>query len=100
LAAITIGFADVTMTSTLSLTNSAAISVARSLRLSAQRYSIAMVRLSIQPNSRSRCTNAATREPSVAGVPDPSNPMVGSLAACCALAATGHAAAPPSSVMN
>jgi hypothetical protein len=31
----------------------------------------------------------------------PKNPMVGSLPACCARAASGHvAAAPPSSVMN
>ena len=51
---------DVTMTSTLSRTNSAAISAKRSLRPSAQRYSIATVRPSIQPSSRSRCTKAAT----------------------------------------
>ena len=50
---------DVTMTSTLSRTNSAAISAKRSLRPSAQRYSIATVRPSIQPSSRSRCTKAA-----------------------------------------
>ena len=51
---------DVTMTSTLSRTNSAAISAKRSLRPSAQRYSIATVRPSIQPSSRSRCTKAAS----------------------------------------
>src|SRR5215471_11307508 len=40
LAAVTDGVDDVTMTSTLSLTNSVAISAKRSLRPSAQRYSI------------------------------------------------------------
>ena len=58
-AAMTGAVPDVTMTSTLSRTNSAAISAKRSLRPSAQRYSIAMVRPSIQPSSRSRCTKAA-----------------------------------------
>src|SRR5262245_20575787 len=43
-----------TMTSTFSRTNSAAISAARELRPSAQRYSIATVRPSIQPRSRNR----------------------------------------------
>src|SRR6516225_4383691 len=46
---------DVTMTSTFSWTNSAAISTNRSSRPSAQRYSTAMVRPSIQPKSRNRC---------------------------------------------
>ena len=50
-----------TMTSTLSRTNSAAISAWRAGFPSDQRYSIAMVRPSIQPNSRSRCTNAAVQ---------------------------------------
>src|SRR5262249_23475838 len=40
----------VTITSTLSRTNSAAISAARSLRPSAQRYSIATFRPSLQPS--------------------------------------------------
>ena len=53
------GVADVTMTSTLRLTNSAIISARCSLRPSAHRYSNAMVRPSIQPSSRSRCTNAS-----------------------------------------
>src|SRR5262245_52978222 len=44
----------VTITSTLSRTNSAAISPKRSGLPSAQRYSIARVRPSIQPSSRSR----------------------------------------------
>ena len=58
-AARTAAVPAVTMTSTLSRTNSAAISAKRSLRPSAQRYSIATVRPSIQPSSRSRCTKAA-----------------------------------------
>ena len=58
-AAMTAAVPAVTMTSTLSRTNSAAISAKRSLRPSAQRYSIATVRPSIQPSSRSRCTKAA-----------------------------------------
>jgi hypothetical protein len=87
-----------TMTSTLSRTNSAAISAWRAGFPSDQRYSIAMVRPSIQPNSRSRCTNAAVQGLELGAA---SNPMVGSLPACCACAASGHAAAaPPSSVMN
>src|SRR6516164_1642546 len=49
-AARTASVATVTMTSTLSWTNSAAISAARSVRPSVQRYSIAIVRPSIQPS--------------------------------------------------
>ena len=49
----------VTMTSTLSRTNSAANSAARSVRPSDQRYSIATVRPSIQPRSRRCRTKAA-----------------------------------------
>ena len=81
----------VTMTSTLSRTNSAAISAKRSLRPSAQRYSIATVRPSIQPSSRSRCTKAAIHWLAAEGVLAPRNPMVGSFAGCCARAASGHA---------
>jgi hypothetical protein len=92
---------DVTMTSTLSRTNSAAISAKRSLRPSAQRYSIATVRPSTQPSCCSRCTNAAVHGLQPEAELEPRKPMVGSLPACCARATTGHAAAaPPSSVMN
>ena len=99
LAATTASVADVTMTSTLRRTNSAAISAKRSLRPSAQRYSIVMVRPSIQPSSRRRCTKAVTHWPWDEGVPATRNPMVGSLAGCCcARAASGHAAAAPPSV--
>ena len=94
------GCSRLTMTSTLSRTNSAAISMKRSLRPSARRYSIAMVRPSIQPISRSRCNKAVIRWLSTAGVVGPKYPMVGIFAACCAPAPIGHAAAPPSSVMN
>src|SRR5262249_55607063 len=90
------------MTSTFNRTNSAAISAARELRPSAQRYSITTVRPSVQPRSRSRCTKAATHWLMAKGVLEPNNPIVGSFAACCARAASGEAAAaaPPSSVMN
>src|SRR6266446_2796379 len=100
-AATTAAVPAVTMTLTLSRTNSAAISAKRSLRPSAQRYSIAKVRPSIQPSSRSRCTNAAVHLLWTDGVSGPRNPIVGSFAGCCARAATGHAAAaPPRSVMK
>jgi hypothetical protein len=93
---------DVTMTSTLSLTNSAAISAKRSLRPSPQRYSMATVRPSIQPSSRSRCTKAVTDLLVDESVAAPRNPIVGTFAGC-ARATRGQiadAAAPPSSVMN
>ncbi len=79
LSAMTTEVPDVTMISTLSPMNSVAISLLRSLRPSAQRYSMATVRFSIQPSSRSRCTKAATRGPNVAYVAEPRKPIVGSL---------------------
>jgi hypothetical protein len=73
----------------------------RSLRPSAHRYSIVMLRSSIQPSSRSRCIKAAIRWLSAEGVVEPRSPIVGSLSVCCARAASGHAAAaPPRSVMK
>jgi len=57
----------VKMTSTLSRTNSAAISAKRSVRPSAQRTSIVTFRPSVQPSSRSRCTKAAVHGPQVEG---------------------------------
>ena len=99
-AAKAAGVPDVTMTSTLSRTNSAAISANRSKRPSAQRYSIAMVRPSFHPSSCNRCTKAATHSLPPESVVWPRNPMVGGFPACCARAASGHAAAPPSSAMN
>jgi hypothetical protein len=87
------------MTSTLSRTNSAAISAKRSWRPSAQRYSIAMLPPSLQPSCRSRWLKATAHWPWVAGVPRLNHPMVGTRA-CCARAASGHAAAPPRSAMK
>src|SRR5258708_14150529 len=90
----------VSMTSTLSRTNSAAISAARSRLPPAQRYSIATVRPSIQPSSASRRTKAAVQALHAEDVAPPKIPTVGSFA-CCADAASGHAAAaPPSSDIN
>jgi hypothetical protein len=68
-AAEILGSPCVTMTSTLSLTNSATTSVARSLRPSPQRYAIAMVRPSIRSNSCRRCTKAAVHGPAAEAVP-------------------------------
>jgi len=100
-AATTGGVAYVTMTSTLSLTNSAAISAKRSPRPSAQRYSIARLRPSTQPSSCSRCTKAATHRFMVEGVLVPKKPIVGSFPTCCARAASGHVvAAPPTTPKN
>jgi hypothetical protein len=83
----------VNMTSTLSRVNSAAICVKRSSRLSAQRYSMLMVRPSIHPSSRSRFWKAANHSAQAAGVLVPINPIVGSFPACCARTPSGHAAA-------
>src|SRR5262249_12281450 len=91
---------DVTITSTLSRVNSAAISAKRSLRPSAHLKSIAKLRPSLQLSSRRRCTKAFTHPPHAAGVVVPRKPTVGNLAGCCARAATGHAAAPPSTPRN
>ena len=78
------------MTSTLSRMNSAAISAKRSPRPSAQRYSIATVRFSIQPSSRSRCTKASVDALSNVALFAPRNPMVGNFVGCWARAASGH----------
>jgi hypothetical protein len=91
----TAAFPPVTMTSTLSRTNSAAISAKCSLRASAQRYSIARLRPSIQPISRSRCTKAAVHGLQAEAVAVPKYPMVGSFPGCSARAASGQEAAPP-----
>src|SRR5258706_10256642 len=59
-----------------------------------------MVRPSIQPSSRRCATKAAVHGPK-AEASAPKKPMVGSFPACCASAASGHAAAaPPNSVMK
>src|SRR5215472_5516171 len=60
------------------------------------------VRPSTQPSSRNRYTKPAVQSFQTESEPDPApkKPIVGSLLTCCARAASGHAAAPPSSVMN
>src|SRR5262249_21929423 len=65
-------------------TNSAAIAGNGSLWPSAERCSIATVRPSIHPSSRSRCTKAATDWPKAKGVLTPRKPIVGNLLVCCA----------------
>jgi hypothetical protein len=57
----------------------------RSARPSAQRYSIATVRFSVQPSSR--CTNAAVHSKRVVRS---KKLMIGTLPSCCARAASGH----------
>jgi hypothetical protein len=91
----------VTMTSTLSLTNSAAISANRLLLPSAQRYSMATVRPSIQPSSRSRLENAVTHWVATEDEAAPKKPMVGSFPACYAREASGqHVAEPAMTLMK
>jgi len=99
-AAFTAATPAVTTMSTLSRANSAAISPQRSARPSAQRYSIATVRPSIQPSSRSRCTKAAVHGCHTEGVVVPMNPMVGSFVLCCACTTIGQVAAPPTNDRN
>ena len=101
LAASTFAVPEVKIRSTLSRANSAAISAARSLRPSAQRYSMATVRPSVQPSSRRRCRKAAVHGPWAAAVFEPRNPMTGIRPGCCPRAASGHVmAAAPSNEMN
>ena len=92
------------ITSGASATNSAANRRMRSASPAPRRYSIRTLRPSIQPNWCSPCSNAARRartSVSSASVADPmSTPMRRTPSPCCARAASGHAAAPPSSVMN
>ena len=55
----------------------------------------------LSSSSRSRCWNALVQGAQADGVDEPKRPIVGSLDACSARAANGHATAtPPSSVMN
>ena len=91
--------ANVKMASTFNRANSTAISARRAERPSVHRYCIAMVRPSIQPSCPNRWTKSVVLDPQ-AEESAPKNPMVGSLSDCCARAASGHAAAAPTSVMN
>jgi hypothetical protein len=93
------GVPEATITSTLRRTNSAAIWAKRSARPSDQRYSIVMVRFSIQPSSCNRWVKAATNSLSAERVLWPENPITRSLPGC-ARAASGHAVAPPTSEMK
>jgi len=88
-----------TMTRTLWRSNSAASAGSRSRWPSAQRYSIAKVSPSTWPASFSPWRSARSVSTFGSGVVNPRNPTTGS-ADCCARAASGHAAAPLSSVMN
>src|SRR5262249_21470509 len=64
-------------------------------------YSMTTLRPSTHPNSRSRCMKGVIHGLVVEGVAAPRSPIVGSFAARCARAASGHATtAPPSSVMT
>src|SRR4051794_29209279 len=58
------------------------------------------VRPSFHPSSLSPCTKAATHLLQADGVAAPKNPIVGGLPLCCARVTSGHADAPPTSVMN
>jgi hypothetical protein len=80
--------------------SSAASAGSRSYCPFAQRYSIVTFRPSAYPVSASPRLNAAVKCALASGDLVLRNPITG-IAACCARAATGHAAAtPPSSVMN
>jgi hypothetical protein len=89
----------VTMTLAARLTRSTASSGSPALSPCPQRYSIAMLRPSTKPASASPLREPVTYFVFASGDPGWSNPIAG-IAACCARATTGHAAAPPRSVMN
>jgi hypothetical protein len=100
--AATIGVAAARMTSGARAANSAA-----DLRISSglpavQRVSMRTLRPSVQPNPRSPCKNAVRRTcPSASSAASGiSTPIRRAPSLCCARAASGHAAAPPMSVMN
>jgi len=87
------------ITATCRRTRSAASAGKRSLRPSAQRYSIVTLWPSKKPASASPWRKPATKGAYPLGVSLLRNPITG-IAVCCACTASGHAAAPPSSVMN
>src|SRR5262249_15464545 len=90
----------VTITSTFRCTSSAAKAATRSAWPSDQRYSMAMLRPSIQPNSPRRRVKAGVHVPHIATL-GPKTTIVGTLPGCCARVASGHAAAvPPINEMN
>src|SRR6516225_5125615 len=66
-----------------------------------QAGSIRIPRPSFQPNCCNPCRNAATRAcPSRSSASPTSTPIRRVRSACCARAPSGHAAAPPTSIMN
>src|SRR5262245_12786071 len=87
------------MTSTFIRTSTVASSGSCDIA-SVQRNSITMFFPSTYPRSRSPPRRASTRFDQVEAAPKPKNPIRKTLAGCCACAASGHAAAPPSSNMN
>jgi hypothetical protein len=101
LAAIVGRVEPVTMTLTLSRTNSSANALKRSGCPSTQRYSISTVRPSIQPSSCRRRTNTGVHWLSLEAEAALRYPMIGGFADCCARVLSGHTAAvPPRSVMK
>ena len=101
-SATTLGVLEARMTSGVSATNSAAYVRARSTLFSHQRMSMRVLTPSLQPLCCSAFLKAAIPA-SATRLLDPqyvSTPIRRIGPDCCALAASGHAAAPPSSVMN
>src|SRR5262249_5007118 len=98
-AAIAEGVVNAAITDTRRSINSAARDGSRSYWFSAQRYSIATSRPSAKPASLKPRRNAATDGAHSLAVALPRTPITG--IACCARAASGHAAAaPPRSAMK
>src|ERR671936_149352 len=96
-AATAVSVNQVTITSTLRRTTSAASSGSRSICPSADRNSNRMFCPSIYPRSRSPCRNSRQNSSGLM-LPITSAPIVGAFG-CCVRAESGHAAAaPPSSV--
>ena len=99
---VTTGTLLARMASGASVTNSDACARKRSASPAPQRRSMRTLRPTAQPASCSPCRNAARRAcPSASSAARfMSTPMRLTFSRDCARAASGHAAAPPSSVMN
>src|SRR5215211_5484594 len=87
------------ITATWRRTRSAASAGNRSYWPSAQRYTIVTFSCSTKPVSLRPWRNARSRSPMASGDLVSRKPITG-IADCCARAVSGHAAAPPRSVMN
>ena len=97
------GAPDVRITFGVSATNSAAYLRTRSASPWPKRASICTLRPSVQPNCSSPCRKAARKvfvSESSTAPPLDSTPIRRIPSPCCARAISGHAAAPPISVMN